>query len=55
MKRHMHLNTLIHCVFSVDVLLSCHECHHLHLPPSLGTQPLCALHPRPLSFSAGLV
>lgn len=41
-------------VFSIDVLLSCHECHHLYLPTSLGTQPLCSLHPRPLSFPAGL-
>lgn len=40
--------------FSVDVLLSHHECHHPHLPPGLGTQSLRALHPRPLSFPARL-
>lgn len=41
--------------FSVDVLLSYHECHHFYLPPGVGTQPLCALYPRPLSFPAWLI
>lgn len=40
---------------SADVLLSHHECHHLHLPAGLGVRPLRALRPGPLPLPPRLL